>query len=450
MTKLFGTDGIRGEANQPPMTGDTALAIGRAVAGYFRSHAGCNRIILGKDTRISGDMLEHAIAAGICAAGLDVLQAGIVPTPAVACLVNRHDNSAGIVISASHNPWYDNGIKVFGPDGRKLSEQVEAEIENLVPKALAQIGQDGHRHVGRVCQMPGAADTYIDFLCGSAPDPNLLKGLKVVIDCANGAVSSIAPTVFKKLGAALTILNASPDGMNINADCGSEHTVGLVRTVQETGANIGLAFDGDADRLIAVDEKGRVVAGDQLIAICAAHYKKQGRLENNTVVTTVMSNIGLKKALAKLDIRHEISGVGDRYVMEKMATTGAVVGGENSGHMIFSDRHTTGDGILSALKILEVMQRQSASLSELACIMDVFPQALRAVEVESKPDLESLPEISRVIETVENRLGDQGRVLVRYSGTQPVCRVMVEGPDGKATEAYCREIADAVRRSIGV
>lgn len=449
MQKLFGTDGIRGEANQPPITGQTAFEIGRAVAGYFSCQHGCDRIIVGKDTRISGDMLEHAVAAGACAAGSDVLLAGVLPTPAVAYLVEQSEKSAGIVISASHNPWYDNGIKVFGNQGRKLSEAVESEIEALIARSAEQTGPAGGRQVGRVGSMPDSAGRYIDFLCKNVP-ADLLGGLTVVIDCSHGAASAVAPVVFQKLGAALTVLNAEPDGRNINSNCGSEHPDELSQVVRNTGAHIGLAFDGDADRLIAVDERGQVVAGDQLIAICAAHYKKEGRLENNCIVTTVMSNIGLKKALDKLDITHAVSGVGDRYVMEKMAATGAVIGGENSGHMIFRDCHTTGDGILSALRILEVMQAQDAPLSQLAGIMEIFPQELMAVNVKHKPDLKTLPEVGQVIAGVETRLGDQGRVLVRYSGTQPVCRVMVEGPDQMVTADYCREIAEAVSACIGV
>ncbi len=449
MKKLFGTDGIRGEANVPPMTCRTALSVGRAVADYFAEHHNCDKIILGKDTRISGDMLENAITAGVCEAGLEALNAGVVPTPAIAYLVRQSRSAAGIVISASHNPWYDNGIKVFNHEGRKLPESVESEIERLILQLEEQKEKGGRRQTGRARHLPESSGTYIDFLCNSVSDPGLLKGMSVVIDCANGAASGIAPHVFEKLGATLTVLNASPDGTNINKACGSEHTAGLVQVVKDAKATIGLAFDGDADRLIAVDESGRAVSGDQLIAICAAHYKKKHRLENNRVVTTVMSNIGLKRALERLDIIHEVSDVGDRYVMEKMVETGAMVGGENSGHMIFRDRHTTGDGILSALKILEVMQHQSASLSELAAVMEVFPQELMAVAVSRKPDLRSLPEVCRIISKVETRLGDQGRVLVRYSGTQPLCRVMVEGPDPRATVTYCREIADAVRACIG-
>ena len=358
-------------------------------------------------------------------------------------------HSAGIVVSASHNPWYDNGIKVFGPDGRKLSDQVEEEIETLISQILEQPGRGGGQQTGQIRLMPEAAGAYIDFLCSSAPETGLLKGLNVVIDCANGAAASIAPEVFETLGASLTVLNAVPDGTNINAGCGSEHPDGLMQAVRDTGADIGLAFDGDADRLIAVDEKGRVVAGDQLIATCAAHYKKQQRLENNCVVTTVMSNIGLKKALDNLGIDHVVSGVGDRTVMEKMVAAGAVLGGENSGHLIFRDRHTTGDGILSALKILEVMQARSTPLSELARIMDLFPQELVAVPVTRKPPLESLREVTKAITDVERRLGVQGRVLVRYSGTQPVCRVMVEGPDEQVTKDDAREIAEAVKACIG-
>ncbi len=449
MKKLFGTDGIRGEANVSPITCQTALRVGRAVADYFSSRHNCDKVILGKDTRISGDMLESAITAGVCEAGLEALKVGVVPTPAIAYLVRQSRSAAGIVISASHNPWYDNGIKVFNPEGRKLPESAEIEIERHVLHPEEQAENRGGRHTGRARNLPELSGTYVDFLCDSVSDPDLLKGMSVVIDCANGAASDVAPQVFDRLGATLTVLNASPDGTNINAACGSEHTTSLIQAVSDAKAAIGLAFDGDADRLVAVDEKGRAVSGDQLIAICASYYKKKRRLEKNRVVTTVMSNIGLKKALDKLDIIHAVSDVGDRYVMEKMVETGAVVGGENSGHMIFRDRHTTGDGILSALKILEIMRQQASSLSKLAEVMEVFPQELMAVTVSRKPDLWALPELTRVISKVESSLGDQGRVLVRYSGTQPVCRVMVEGPDHRTTVKYCREIADAVRACIG-
>jgi len=447
MTKLFGTDGIRGLANRHPMTAPMALNIGRAVADYFRSQNDFDRIFIGKDTRLSGDMLEQALAAGICAGGLDVLLTGVVPTPTIAYLVRRNANTAGLVVSASHNPWYDNGIKVFGPGGLKLSNAVEQAIEERI--AVADQRPEGNQHTGRVYPVPASVDTYIDFLCSTVPDQNLLKGLSIVIDCAHGASSEIAPLVFEKLGANLTVLNNTPDGHNINKDCGSEHTDGLIQTVRETRADIGLAFDGDADRLIAVDAQGAVVTGDQLIALCAAHYQKHARLENNCVVTTVMSNIGLKQALAKLGITHAEAGVGDRLVMEKMVATGAVVGGENSGHMIFRDHHTTGDGILSALKILIAMRQAAAGLSDLAAIMDVFPQELMAVAVKEKPDLSSLAAVQQAIRAVESKLGEQGRVLVRYSGTQPVCRVMVEGPDQTVTAEYCLEIASAVKDSIG-
>jgi len=448
MPKLFGTDGIRGTANRPPITAATVLDVGWAVADYFRRQLDCDRIFIGKDTRMSGDMLEQALAGGICAAGLDVLMAGVVPTPAIAYLVSRNANTVGLVVSASHNPWYDNGIKVFGPGGRKLSTAVEKVLEERV--AVADRQKEGDRRTGRVYPVPASVDTYIDFLCSSVPDQNLLAGLSVVIDCAHGAASAAAPVVFERLGADLTVLNNSPDGRNINADCGSEHTQGLVSAVRDAGADVGLAFDGDADRLIAVDEQGAVVTGDQLIALCAAHYQNADKLENSCVVTTVMSNIGLKRAFAKLGITHIEAGVGDRLVMEKMIETGAVVGGENSGHMIFRDHHTTGDGILSALIILTAMHQEAASLSDLASVMNVFPQELMAVEVKDKPELASLPEVQQAIGAVESRLGDQGRVLVRYSGTQPVCRVMVEGPDQKITTEYCREIVSAVKESIGV
>lgn len=429
------------------MTARMALKVGWAVADYFRKQLKCDRIIIGKDTRLSGDMLEQALAAGVCAAGLDVLLAGIVPTPAIAYQVSRNADTAGLVVSASHNPWYDNGIKVFGPGGFKLSTAVEQALEERI--TAADQHTEGERRTGRVYPVPASVDTYVDFLFSAVPNPNLLAGLSIVIDCAHGAASKIAPVIFERLGVDLVVLNNSPDGRNINADCGSEHTEGLVQAVRDARADIGLAFDGDADRLIAVDEQGAVVTGDQLIALCAAHYRKQDKLENNCVVTTVMSNIGLKRALAKLDISHIEAGVGDRLVMAEMIKTGAVVGGENSGHMIFRDHHTTGDGILSALIILTALCREEARLSELASIMDVFPQELMAVAVKDKPDLKSLSKVQQAIRAVESKLGDQGRVLVRYSGTQPVCRVMVEGPDQKITAEYCLAIVSAVKACIG-
>ncbi len=449
MKKLFGTDGIRGLANTPPMTGATALHVGRAVAEYFGEQQRCSKVIIGQDTRISGDMFAEAIAAGVCAAGLDVLKAGVVPTPAIAYLAKQDPSAVGIVVSASHNPWYDNGIKVFNHAGRKLSESVEADIEHRIAQLAGSPEKEGPRKTGRVAPLPEAGRTYIDFLCKCAAVPDLLKDLPVVIDCAHGAASEIAPVVFKRLGADLTVLNAAPDGTNINAGCGSEHTGGLVQALCQKNAAVGLAFDGDADRLIAVDETGREISGDQLIAICAIDYKQAGRLDNNRVVTTVMSNIGLVRTLEQHDVIHSVSDVGDRYVMEKMVEDSAVIGGENSGHMIFRDQHSTGDGILSALKVLAAMQRQAKTFSELAGVMQVYPQELLAVEVTAKPELESLTDVARAIADVEARLGDQGRVLVRYSGTQPVCRVMVEGPDEQVTAAYCQEIAETVRDSIG-
>ncbi len=451
MGRLFGTDGIRGRANRRPMTPETALAVGRAVATFFSDGGGPARVVIGRDTRISGDMLEHAMTAGILSAGGTALLAGVLPTPGVAFLAADAGADAGIVLSASHNPFYDNGIKIFDGKGFKLPDAVEDRLEaRILENAHIEYGSpDSGPEIGTAQRLEKADDRYIEFLKGRLPGVSDLKGMKVVLDCANGATYRVAPRLFKELGAEIFPLSVHPDGKNINDNCGSQHTDNLVETVRKEGARVGLAFDGDGDRLIAADETGNVLSGDQILAICARRMKERGTLRNNTVVSTVMSNIGLRLALKRLAIAHVMADVGDRYVAEKMTETGAVIGGEDSGHMIFAHHHTTGDGVLTALMLLDAMIAADRPLSEMRGIMSVFPQSLMNLEVTEKPDLRALPGVGEEIRAVEKKLGEKGRVLVRYSGTQPLCRVMVEGPTAEETEGYCRHLVEVIRNAIG-
>lgn len=450
MGRLFGTDGIRGVANQYPMTVEMAVNIGRAVASLLkRRDVGKPNIIIGRDTRLSGPMLEHALVAGICAVGGDARLAGVLPTPAVAFLATENGASAGIVISASHNPFQDNGIKIFRHDGFKLSDEAENEIEALLLGDGAAKLSDSVRRTGLAAPMPDAETHYIEFLKRTLPDGFSLAGTKVALDCSNGATYQVGPRVMAELGADIDLLCNVPDGVNINEKCGSQHPQVLADMVRKAGAAIGLAFDGDGDRLIAVDENGDKVTGDKILAICAKHMKAKGTLRNNLVVTTVMSNFGFRIAMKELGIDYKVTDVGDRYVMQEMLASGGVIGGEDSGHMIFLDHHTTGDGILTALRLLEVMKAEDKPLSELAKIMDVFPQILMNVTVAEKPAIESLPKVMEAIQSVESELGDKGRVLVRYSGTQLLCRVMVEGPTESITRRCCEDIVDVVKEEIG-
>jgi len=449
MGKLFGTDGIRGAANEYPMTPEMAVNIGRAIAEFFRKNDKPSKIVIGKDTRISGHMIEYALVSGICSMGADAYLAGIIPTPGVAFMTSSTGANAGIVISASHNPFYDNGIKIFNGDGYKLSDKKEAEIEQLVLNENMALSAKSDRGIGRVFEIADAIGSYGNFLKLTLPKSNYFKGLKIVIDCSNGATFKVAPTIFYELGADVEALFVSPDGRNINDNCGSQHPEVLQKRVLEKGADIGLAFDGDGDRLIAVDEKGAVKTGDQIIAACAKYMKQKGLLKGNRVVSTVMSNMGLGVALKQIGIKHTMAAVGDRYVMEKMIDSGAVLGGEDSGHMIFLAHHTTGDGVLSALRLIEAMKEESKPLSELCEIMTIFPQFLMNVEVKRKPDLNTVPDIRDAINSIEKTLGEKGRVLVRYSGTQQICRIMVEGPTINETRSYCKEIAGIVQDKLG-
>ncbi len=447
---LFGTDGIRGLANKYPITPEVMLNVGRAVVSTIQTDSDKKRIIIGKDTRVSCGMIESAIASGICSINGDAYLAGVMPTPGIAFLTASGGFDAGVVISASHNPYYDNGIKIFNNKGFKLSDEMEKQIEDKVIDYVSSDNKLIYNDIGNVKIVENPDFNYLDFLKQTPENGFSLNGLKIIIDCSNGATSYVAPKLFKQLGAEVETLFASPDGKNINKQCGSQHTETLQKIVLEKHAHLGLAFDGDGDRLIAVDENGQTITGDQILAVCAKYLKDQGKLVNNTVVSTIMSNVGLHQALKKMDINHVITDVGDRYVLEQMIKTNAIIGGEDSGHMIFLDHHTSGDGIFTGLRLIQVMQDTGQRLSELVKIMKVFPQVLMNINVRKKTDIDRIPEVTDTIKKVESCLKDQGRVLVRYSGTQPICRVMVEGPDKALTQKYCRDIADVVSEVIGI
>ena len=445
MGKLFGTDGIRGVANQYPITCELALKIGQAV-GLFSKQNGFNTIIIGKDTRISGDMLESALAAGVASTGIDVKIAGVIPTPGVAYLCSADKNiGAGIVVSASHNPYQDNGIKIFKNDGEKLSNKEENQVEDYILNSK----HSPQSSIGTIRRVYDSTKQYSKFLLDSFSYNQLNKKLKIIIDCSNGAASKAAHMVFNDKLFDVQFIHDSPDGKNINLNCGSQHIQDLQDLVLKNQADIGLAFDGDADRLIVVDELGHKITGDGILAVCAKHAKDAEKLNRNIVVSTIMSNIGLTKTLDTMAIEHIKSDVGDQKVLEAMKESGAVIGGEDSGHMIFLDSHTTGDGMLSALKLLEVLIETDQSLSELSSIMTVFPQILMNVEVnKSRPDFTKIKSIADTIKLIEQKLGNKGRVLIRYSGTQPLIRVMVEGPDQTTVEKYCSMICESIKKNL--
>ena len=449
MGKLFGTDGIRGEANRYPMDAAIAFSVGQAVANLFRKAGHRTRVVIGKDTRISGYMLESSLEAGVSSMGGISYLVRVLPTPGIAFIAQSMRADAGIVISASHNPYQDNGIKIFSGSGFKLSDEQEETIENLILSGKLPEMVPEAKEMGRAYRMEDAPGRYIVFLKNTFPRDLSMEGMKVVIDAANGATYRVCPAAFTELGASVDVIHNNPDGLNINDNCGSQYTQNLEKRVVETGATIGLAFDGDGDRLIAVDEKGHTITGDQILIICAKALKDQGRLKNDLLVSTVMSNLGLTFACKKYGFKHHATKVGDRYVLEDMLRLGAVIGGEESGHMIFLDHHTTGDGIITALQLIAAMIRENRPLSELARMMEVFPQKLINVPVKSKPDISTVPQVVAAIKQTEAELGDRGRVLVRYSGTQNACRVMVEGPTDDLTQKYCKQIADAVKAALG-
>jgi phosphoglucosamine mutase len=450
MGKLFGTDGIRGVANIQPMTAEMALAIGRATAHVCKHNPHKrHRIVIGKDTRLSGYMLENALTAGICSMGVDVLLLGPLPTPGIAFTTHSMRADAGIVISASHNPYQDNGIKIFSRDGFKLSDELEAEIETLVSSGHINDIRPTADEIGKAQRIDDAIGRYIVFCKNTFPEDLTLDGMRIVLDCANGATYKVAPIIFTELGGDVTAIHDKPDGKNINHCCGSQHTDDLQAKIRETGADVGLAFDGDGDRLMAVDERGHELTGDHVLAICAKFLKDRGLLKNDLIIITPMSNFGLRIALEAMNIRYEEADVGDRNVLELMQKQGAILGGEQSGHVIFLNHHTTGDGIISALQLLAVMKESGEKLSELARIMSLAPQKMVNVTVTRKPPLETIPELQKAIALAESQLGKTGRVLVRYSGTQMMCRVMVEGPTEALTATLADRLTHVVKSSIG-
>jgi len=442
MAGMFGTDGVRGVANRE-LTPELAFQLGRAGACILAGNGAGSRIVIGKDTRVSGDMLEAALAAGICSAGIDVLKVGVMPTPAIAFLTRDLQAAAGVVISASHNPVEDNGIKFFGPSGYKLPDETEADIEALVLEDCASVPSPVGGGVGRVYQVADAADRYVNYACSTVSTD--LKGLRFVVDCANGAASYVAPLIYRKLGAEVLPIFNYPDGVNINKGCGSTHPEDLMEAVIEAGADLGLAHDGDSDRVLAVDADGRLVDGDQIMVSCAGHLKAKGRLEKDTVVVTVMSNLGLHLALRNCGINVIETKVGDRYVLEELLRTGARFGGEQSGHIIFLDYNTTGDGIITALQLLSVMKESGKPLSKLAAQMERLPQLLVNVQVADKNAVMDSPVLSAAIKEEEKKMGGAGRILVRPSGTEPLVRVMAEGKDMLQLEGIVGRLSNIIQ-----
>jgi phosphoglucosamine mutase len=448
--KLFGTDGVRGVANVYPMTIEIAMQLGRAAAYIFKSTSKRrHRIVIGKDTRLSGYMLENALVAGICSMGVDVLLVGPLPTPGIANITSSMRADAGVVISASHNAFQDNGIKFFSADGYKLPDEIELKIEQLIESNHMDSLRPTATEVGKAFRIDDAAGRYIVFLKNTFPQEMDLSGLKIVLDCANGAAYKIAPAVFEELGAEVIALGVKPNGSNINAGCGSLHPEVISAAVREQRADIGIALDGDADRVIVCDEFGNEVDGDHIMAICATDMLKRKILKQDTLVATVMSNMGLDIAIRKAGGKIVKTAVGDRYVVEEMRNSGYNLGGEQSGHMIFLDHNTTGDGVLSALQLLAVMRRENKPLSELAKVMTPLPQVLVNTRVREKTDIMSIEPVAKAIRNVEAKLGNEGRVLIRYSGTEPLLRVMLEGQDKCEITAWANEIADLVNEHIG-
>ncbi len=447
--RLFGTDGVRGRANKFPMTVEIALAIGRAAGQLLSRLEGRQQVVIGKDTRVSCYMYENALIAGLCSMGIDTLMVGPLPTPGVAFLTRAYRASAGIVISASHNPYYDNGIKFFSSDGYKLSDAWEYELESMIAGNDFSEALPSDDEVGRNTRVVGADGRYVEFVKATFPKGRSLKGLKVVLDCAHGAAYKVAPMVFRELDADVATYGVEPNGVNINHDCGSTHPQKLQRAILQHGADVGIAFDGDADRVVMIDENSQVVDGDAILAICAKDMQRRGLLQNNKVVTTVMCNLGFVQAMERLNIEVIRSQVGDRYVIQEMVKHGANLGGEQSGHMIFLDHNTTGDGLVSALQVLSIMVDTGSRLSELAKIVERCPQACLNVPVMSKPPLENMESLQQIIGRVEGLLAKKGRVLVRYSGTENICRVMVEGLRLQEVEQQAQEIADVIRQEIG-
>jgi len=447
--KLFGTDGIRGVANVDPMTGEVAIQLGRAIAHIFREAKGKHRIVVGKDTRLSGYMLETALASGICSMGADVMLVGPLPTPGIAFITTSMRANAGVVISASHNPYYDNGIKIFSQDGFKLPDEMEHRIEELVLSNHLHSLRPTANEVGKAHRIDDAIGRYIVFLKNTFPNRLTLDGLRIALDCANGAAYRVAPTVLEELGAEVIPIGVDPNGENINDHCGSLYPEMVSRLVLEKGADIGIALDGDADRIVFVDRKGKEVDGDYILAICALQMLSENRLKKGTLVTTVMSNIGLDRTIKNGGGKVVRTQVGDRYVVEEMLRGGYNLGGEKSGHTIFLDYNTTCDGMLTALQVLAIMKQKERTLDEMARVMEPLPQVLYNVKVKEKRSLSEFPEIEKRMEEIEKTLGQSGRILIRYSGTEPLLRIMVEGEDEAKLHRLAQSLVELVEKYIG-
>ena len=453
MRKLFGTDGVRGVANTYPMTTEIAMQLGRAIAFLVKQQkAGKEhspRIVIGKDTRLSGYMIENALASGICSMGVNVLLVGPLPTPGIAFITTGMRADAGLVISASHNPFQDNGIKIFSKSGFKLPDEEEAIIEDLIFSKKMDSLRPVAEEVGKAARIDDAKGRYIVFLKNTFPKRFTLDGIHIVLDCAHGATYGVAPHVFEELGAKVTSIGVQPDGKNINHECGALHPEVMAELVCKEGADLGIALDGDGDRLIVADEQGKVVDGDQIMAICAEEMLERQKLAKNTLVATVMSNLGLDLAMQRMGGQLVRTKVGDRYVVEEMLRNGYNFGGEQSGHLIYLKHNTTGDGILGALQLLLSMKKKERPLSELTQIMEPFPQILKNVRIRQKIALDQISGFSEKLTSIEKNLGSTGRILVRPSGTEPVIRVMVEGENEKLIDDMACELCDFIIKRTG-
>lgn len=445
--KLFGTDGIRGKANQYPMTGEMAFKIGRAAAYVLKKKHGRDIILIGKDTRLSGYMLESALTSGICSMGVNVILVGPMPTPGIAFATRSLRVDAGIVISASHNPFDDNGIKFFSSEGLKLSDNIERDIEAAVLSEELEKVRPLGTEIGKAYRVDDAVGRYIEYVKASFPKGMTLEGMKVVVDCANGANYKVTPLVLKELGAEVIAINDKPDGVNINANCGATHPEAVQKRVLEYKAAIGIAHDGDGDRAILCDETGEIVDGDKIMAICAIDMKRKKMLKENTVVTTVMSNIGFENYLKKSGIKVLRTQVGDRYVVEEMLKQGCNLGGEQSGHIVFMDYNTTGDGAVTALQVLAIMRKTKRPLSRLAAGIPIYPQVLVNVPVSRPQRLEKFPAVITAIKRAEKKLAN-GRIFVRPSGTEPKIRVMAEGDNMHNISAIAEELAEVIKKNM--
>ncbi len=445
--KLFGTDGIRGKANYSPMTGEIAFEVGRAAAYVLKKKHGRDMILIGKDTRLSGYMLESALTSGICSMGMNVVLVGPMPTPGIAFVTRSLRVDAGIVISASHNPFDDNGIKFFSSNGFKLPDNIEGKIEDAVfSEKLGNIRPHGSG-IGKAYRVDDATGRYIEYVKATFPKGKTLEGIKIVVDCANGSSYKITPWVLSELGADVVAINDKPDGQNINANCGSTHPEAMQKAVLECKADVGIAHDGDGDRTILCDEKGEIVDGDKIMAMCALDMKKEKKLKNNTVVATVMSNIGFEIFLKKSAIKLIRTNVGDRYVVEEMLKIGCNIGGEQSGHIIFMNHNTTGDGAITALQVLAIMSKTEKSLSKLSSVVPIYPQVLVNVPVPKPKSIERFPAVMTAIKKAEKKLNG-GRILVRPSGTEPKIRVMVEGDNMHNITAIAEELAGIIKSKM--